>query len=112
MPVKSREHVRPIPGISDADILVRLNTDRRQLVGYAVVLRIHESLRTLSVRLYDYVPAHGVHHMHRYTRKGVKQQPPEVLHYASIQEGFNSAIQQIRASASEMIDSWRRQKTQ
>lgn len=48
--------------------------------------------------------------MHRYTREGVKRQPPELLHYASLQEGFDAAIQQIKATAYEMVDSWRRQK--
>jgi hypothetical protein len=110
--VKSREHVRPIPGVRNADILVRLETDRRRLVGYAVVLRVFEAGAFLSVRLFDYVPAHGEHHMHRYTREGAKRQPPEVLNYASIQEGFNAAVQQIRATASEMIDSWQRQRVQ
>jgi hypothetical protein len=112
VPVKSREHVRPIPGIPDADILVRMETERRGLVGYAVVLRVFEAGEFLPVRLYDYVPAHGEHHMHRYTRAGAKRQPPEVLEYSSIQEGFNAAVQQVRATASEMIDSWRRQRAQ
>ena len=57
MAVKSREHVRPIPGVlvCDADILVRLETDRRRLVGYAVVLRVFEAGEYRSVRLSDYV---------------------------------------------------------
>jgi hypothetical protein len=108
--VRSREHVRPIPGIRNADILVRLETDRRRLVGYAVVLRVFEAGEFLSVRVYDYIPAHGEHHMHRYTREGAKRQPPEVLQYGSIQDGFNAAVKQIRATASEMIESWRRQR--
>jgi hypothetical protein len=90
--VKSREHVRPIPGVRDADILVRLETDRRRLVGYAVVLRVFEAGEYRSVRLYDYVPVHGEHHMHRYTREGSKPQPPGVFQHASIQEGFNAAV--------------------
>jgi hypothetical protein len=112
VPAKIREHVRPISGLRDADILVRLETQRRRLIGYAVVLRVYEDGKFLSVRLYDYIPAHGAHHMHRYTRGGAKRQPPQVLHYASVQEGFNAAVQQIRSSASEMIDSWRRQNDQ
>jgi hypothetical protein len=112
MPAKIREHVRPIPGVREADILVRLETERRRLVGYAVVLRAYEDGRFLSVRLYDYIPAHGAHHMHRYTREGVKQQPPEIFQYATLQEGFDAAVQQIKATAAEMIDSWRRQKDQ
>ncbi len=111
MPAKSREHVRPLPGIPEADILVRLETERRQLAGYAVVLRVYEDGRHKAVRMYDYVPAHGEHHMHRYTREGVKRQPPEVLTYASIQAGFDAAVQQIRATAREMIESWRRERT-
>jgi hypothetical protein len=53
MAVKSRGHVRPIPGVlvCDADILVRLETDRRRLVGYAVVLRVFEAGEYRSVRL-------------------------------------------------------------
>ena len=112
MAARIREHVRPIPGVRDADILVRLETERRRLVAYAVVLRVFEGGRFVSVRLYDYVRPHGEHHMHRYTRSGAKRQPTEVLQYASVQEGFNAAVQQIRSSAGEMIDSWRRQKDQ
>lgn len=65
MAVKSREHVRPILGVRDADTLVRLETDRRRLVGSAVVLRVFEAGEYRSVRLYDYVAAHGEHHTHR-----------------------------------------------
>jgi hypothetical protein len=104
-----REHVRPLPGLPDADVLVRLQTDRSELIGYAVVLRVFERGRPVSVRLYDYLPAHEEHHLHRYTRGGVKQQPPQALGYPTVQAGFDAAIAQIRASGSEMIDSWRRQ---
>jgi hypothetical protein len=76
------------------------------------VLRVFEASEYRTVRLYDYVPAHGEHHMHRYTREGAKRQPPELLQYTSVQEGFNAAMQQVRATASEMIDSWRRQRAQ
>ena len=110
MPAKSREHVRPLPGIPDADILVRLETEHRQLIGYAVVLRVFESGRPIAVRTYDYVPAHGEHHLHRYTREGAKRQPPEVLPYPTIQAGFDEAVKQLRATANEIIDSWRRQR--
>jgi hypothetical protein len=48
--------------------------------------------------------------MHRYTPEGVKRQPPELLHYASLQEGFDAAIQHIRAAADDVIESWRQQK--
>jgi hypothetical protein len=105
----SREHIRPLPGVPDADILVRLETAHRRLIAYAVVLRIYEQGEHRAVRLYDYVPAHGDHHLHRYTREGAKQQPPEVLIYPTVQEGFDAAILQIRTSANGMIDSWRRQ---
>ncbi len=111
MPGKTREHIRPLPNLPGADVLVRLETQRGELVAYAVVLRIFERGRSRPVRLYDYVPAHGEHHMHRYTRAGTKRQPPEVLGHPTVQQGFDSAIQQIRASASEMIDSWQRQST-
>ena len=111
MPSRSREHVRRVPGVSDADILVRLETERRRLVGYAVVLRVFEGGSYRPVRLYDYVPAHGTHHLHRYTRGGDKQ-PPEVVQHPTIQEGFDAAVRQIRASAGEMIESWRRQRDQ
>jgi hypothetical protein len=104
----SREHVRPLPGVTDADILVRLETERGQLRGYAVVLRVFEGRAHRLVRLYDYVPAHAEHHLHRYSREGIKQQPPEVLPYSSVQEGFNAAIQEIRERAKQLIDSWRR----
>lgn len=93
-----------------ADILVRLEVERGQLLGYAVALRVYESRRFITVRLYDCVAAHEEHHMHRYTRGGSKRQPPEVLPYATVQEGFDAAVQQLRASAAEIIESWRRQK--
>jgi hypothetical protein len=108
---KTREHIRPLPGIPGADLLVRLETERNELVAYAVVLRVFEQGQPRPVRLYDYVPAHGAHHLHRYTRTGAKQQPPEVLRHPTVQRGFDSAIDQIRASADEMIESWRRQST-
>jgi len=109
---KTREHIRPLPGIPEADILVRLETDRRALVGYAVVLRVFEHGRHRQVRLYDYVRAHREHHLHRYTRNGLKQTLPEVLRHPTVQEGFDSAVGQIRVTATEMIDSWRRQSDQ
>jgi hypothetical protein len=83
--------------------------DGRRLVGYAVVLRVHESEAIKPVRLYDHVQAHGEHHMHRYNGSGEKQQPPEILAHASVQAGLDSAISQIRTSGSEMIEAWRRQ---
>jgi len=81
-------------------------------LGYAVVLRIFERGAHRPVRLYDYIPAHGEHHLHRYTREGAKQQPTEVLRYATVQEDFDAAVGQIRDTANEMIDSWRRQSNQ
>jgi hypothetical protein len=111
MPGKIREHVRPLPGIQDADIQVRLQTQRGELVAYAVVLRVFERGKHHPVRLYDYVPAHEEHHLHRYTPTGTKQKPPDVLHHPTVQRGFDDAIGQIRASAAGMIDSWRRQNT-
>jgi hypothetical protein len=97
--------------VPDADIYVRLDFDGRELAGYAVILRIHEHDRVRSVRLFDYVQAHGEHHMHRYTLSGEKQQPPTVLAHASVQAGFDAAIGQIRQSGSEVIEAWRRQTT-
>jgi hypothetical protein len=35
-----------------------------------------------------------------------------VLPHATIQDGFGAAIRQIRATATEMIDSWQRQSDQ
>jgi len=112
VPAKSREHVRPLPGVPGADILVRLETERRTLLGYAIVVRIFERGAHRPVRLYDYIPAHGEHHLHRYTREGAKRQPPEIQSYATVQDGLDAAVGQIRASANEMIDSWRRQSDQ
>jgi hypothetical protein len=96
--------------VAEADVLVRLETDGGRLVAYAVALRVYERSRYRTVRLYDYVATHGEHHMHRYTREGAKRQPPEVRDYATVQDGFGAAIDQVKASAPEMIDSWRRQR--
>jgi len=98
-----------LPGVPNADLLVRLGTRGPELIAYAVVLRVFERGMHRTVRLYDYVPVHDDHHLHRYTRGGAKQQPPEVLHHPTVQDGFDSAVRQIRATANEMIDSWRRQ---
>jgi hypothetical protein len=102
---KEREHTRPLPDVPDADMVVRLVLDPH-LVGYAVSLRLFEGKTVNTVRLYDYVAAHGEHHMHRYN--GRKKLPPEVLQHASIQAGLDYAVAQIRASGSEMIEGWRR----
>lgn len=108
MPPVSREHIRPLSGIAGADILVRLETERGELRAYAVVLRVFQRGAHRPVRLYDYVPAHAEHHLHRYSREGIKQQPPEVLPYSSVQGGFDAAIQEIRERAEQLIDSWQR----
>ncbi len=100
-----REHSRPLPGRHDADLLVRLVLDP-QLVGYAVSLRVFIGNKFKTVRLYDYVAAHGEHHMHRYN--GEHKLPSEVLGHPSIQAGLDYAIAQIRASGSEMIEAWLR----
>jgi hypothetical protein len=106
---KTRDHVRPLPGVSGADIVVKLTTDRGLLREYSIVLRMFEQGKHRPVRLYDYIDAHAEHHMHRYTSTGIKE-PPEVLTYSTIQDGLDAAFQQIAAAANEMIESWRRQR--
>jgi hypothetical protein len=89
-------------------MLVRLELRDRDpmLVGYAVTLRLWDGEVARPVRLYDYVAAHGEHHMHRYN--GHKKQKPEVLDHPSIQAGLDHATAQIKNSGNEMIEAWRR----
>jgi hypothetical protein len=102
---KTRDHVRPLPG--DADVLVRLVTDRGELVEYSVVLRVHAHGTAYPVRLWDFVERHREHHMHRYNSRGEKE-TPEVLTHATVQAGMNAAIAHIRDSGGAIIEAWRR----
>lgn len=61
--------------------------------------------RLRTVRVYD--NAHGVHDMHRYNRAGEKQ-PAEAFHDGSASEALQSALDAVRDSYREMIESWRR----
>jgi hypothetical protein len=88
-----------------ASYRVEFTTRRREVMDYSVVLTVEEDGVEQTVRVYD--GAHGVNELHRYTKPGGKQ-PAERFHGGTLGEGMRAAIDQVRATYAEMIESWRR----
>jgi hypothetical protein len=89
----------------DAEIVVELITEHGKVGRYSVVLLAREEGEWRTVRVYD---NHlGVPHMHRYTHAGVKQDG-EKTDEATASDGYNIALQRVRAGYQEMIEGWRR----
>lgn len=89
----------------DAEIVVELITEHGKVGRYSVVLLAREEGEWRTVRVYD---NHlGVPHMHRYTHVGAKQDG-EKTDEATASDGYNIALQQVRAGYQEMIEGWRR----
>lgn len=84
---------------------VEFTTQRREVTNYSVVLIVEEDGEEHTVRIYD--GAHGVNELHRYTRRGGKQ-PAARFDAGTLGEGMRAAIDQVRSTYAEMIDSWRR----
>lgn len=93
--------------MADADVVVEGTTERGRLIEYSVLLRVFIDGEARPVRLFDNADAEHEHHMHRYSREGVKHSA-EVRPYGSPSEAFNAALDEIRAGAGGMIDAWRR----
>jgi len=86
-----------------ASIRVEFESERHDVVDYAVVLSVGQEGEEHTVRLYD--GSHGVNEMHRYSRSGGKQ-PAEVFHHGTLGEGMRSALRQIEDGYEAMIRSW------
>jgi hypothetical protein len=86
-------------------LIVEFQTDRAEVMDYAVVLAVEDHGRLETVRVYD--SAHGHNEMHRYIR-GRGKQPPEVFHRGTLGEGMRAAIEEIKRGHDMMIDGWRR----
>jgi len=90
----------------DAELAVELHTVNGKAETYSVVLlALDERGEWATVRVYD---NHlGAAHMHRYTRKGGKQEA-EPTGEVTPSNGFNMALQQAEHGYGEMIEAWRR----
>lgn len=100
-------YVAEVPGVMNADVVVEGVTDQGRLVGYTVLLRTFVEGEPQPVRLFDNAHAEHEHHMHRYSRDGIKH-PPETVVYGSPSEALNAALDELKAGAGGMIDAWRR----
>jgi hypothetical protein len=89
---------------SDAYVVVRLSTDKKEIVSYAVVLVVEHRGEFRTVRCFD--NAHGQHDMHRYNPAGIKE-PAENFHHGTAREAFHCAVVEVRRNWMEMIAGWR-----
>ena len=90
------------PGV---EILVEFKTERGELAGYTVLLRVLRDGEWHEVRVWD--NAHGDNEMHRYTRSGGKQ-AGVVFHQGSFAEGYRAAYADARTNFEEIVDGWER----
>ncbi len=88
-----------------ASLRVEFETDRGEVVDYAVLLLAGGEGNQRTVRVYD--GSHGINELHRYTSGGRKQ-PAEVFHRGTLGDGMRFARQQIEDSYEAMIESWQR----
>ncbi len=82
-----------------------IDTDRHDVIDYAVLLLVGEEGEEQTVRLYD--GSHGVNELHRYTRAGGKQLS-ETFHHGTLGEGMRFATRHILTGYEAMIESWQR----
>jgi hypothetical protein len=87
----------------DVEILVEFKTERGELTGYTVLLRVRREGDWHEVRVWD--NTHGDNEMHRYTRSCGKQ-PAVVFDRGSFAEGYRAAYADARASFEEIVDGW------
>lgn len=89
---------------ADAEIFAALYTANGKPTGYSVVLLvIIDGGESRTVRVWD---DHKIGpHFHRYDKDG-KKGPREKIPAASLGEGFNMALDEIRNGYREMINSW------
>ena len=85
-------------------VLVRLNQSGRPIDRYSVVLLVLGEGEWQTVRVYD--NQLGTHHMHRYTRRGGKQEP-EGFHSGPTNEAIPAAIAHLKAHWEAIIEQWR-----
>jgi hypothetical protein len=88
-----------------ARMMVRWQTERGEVVDYAVTLVALDEGRYRTIRAFD--SAHGVNELHRYTRSGGKQ-PGVVFHHGTLAEGLRAAQLEVKRGWAEMIEGWRR----
>lgn len=85
-------------------VRVRLSQSGRPIERYSVVLVALIDGSWETIRVYD---NHlGIHHMHRYTRKGGKQ-PGVLFHEGSTSEAIPAAIAHLKAHWEAIIESWK-----
>lgn len=84
---------------------VTWTTVRREVTDYAVVLTLERGGTEQTVRVYD--GAHGVNHMHRYTRTRGKR-PAETFHDGDLGQGMRAAREDCQRRYPLMIEGWDR----
>lgn len=89
----------------DVEILVEFKTERGELTGFTVLLRVRREGHWHEVRVWD--NAHGRNEMHRYTRSGGKQ-PGVIFDRGSSAVGYRAAYADARANFEEIVDGWER----
>jgi hypothetical protein len=102
----SADYTRLLDRLLKVFMYVEFQTDRRDVLDYAVVLLVNVDGEMETVRLYD--GAHGENELHRYTRTGGKQ-PGEVFHHGTLGAGMRAAIEEVERGYEAMIESWRKQ---
>jgi hypothetical protein len=102
----SADYTRLLDRLLKVFMYVEFQTDRRDVLDYAVVLLVDVDGEMETVRLYD--GAHGENELHRYMRTGGKQ-PAEVFHHGTLGAGMRAAIEEVERGYVTMIESWRKQ---
>jgi hypothetical protein len=102
----SADYMRLLDRLLRVFMYVEFQTDRRDVLDYAVVLLVDVDGEMETVRLYD--GAHGENELHRYTSTGGKQ-PAEIFHNGTLGTGMRAAIEEIERGYEAMIESWRKQ---